>query len=339
MEIVTGKIGTPHVSSADDRAFHAAIFGVGNYVLNVGSQFKATIKTSNNIVLADGDLVINGTHARIPHGVNDTVIIENGTTGYNRIDLIVARYTKSSGLESVELAVIKGETVSGTPTRPSYTEGNVLADAEIAEMPLYAVQLAGVNVASITPLFTVATGLDDVYRKNEIYNKNETYPKDKLYTKTEVLKAVYPVGAIYMSVNNVNPSTLFGGTWVAWGSGRVPVGVDTSQAEFKTIEKTGGEKTHTLTQNEIPEHRHSVSLNANHTHKVSSFDGKGYVRDLKTTNVTLGNDVPAITGYGCSDQTSLAEMTISGNTGYTGGSESHNNLQPYITCYMWKRTA
>lgn len=173
MEIVTGKIGTPHVSSADDRAFHAATFGVGNYVLNVGSQFNATIETSNNIVLADGDLVINGTHARIPHGVNDTVIIENGTTGYNRIDLIVARYTKTSGFESVVLVVIKGETVSGTPTRPSYTKGNVLADAEIAEMPLYAVRLTGVNVTSITPLFTIATGLDDVYRKGEVYTKEE----------------------------------------------------------------------------------------------------------------------------------------------------------------------
>lgn len=173
MQIITGKTGTNHVAAADDRALHAATFGIGNYVLNVGSKFNATIETSNNIVIADGDLVMNGTHARIPHGDTDTVIIENGTTGYNRIDLVVARYTKASGFESVELAVIKGETTSGTPTRPSCTEGNVLADVEIAEMPLYAVQLSGVNIASITPLFTIATGLDDVYRKNETYTKNE----------------------------------------------------------------------------------------------------------------------------------------------------------------------
>lgn len=173
MQIITGKTGTNHVAAADDRALHAATFGTGNYVLNVGSKFNATIETSNNIVIADGDLVMNGTHARIPHGDTDTVIIENGTTGYNRIDLVVARYTKASGFESVELAVIKGETTSGTPTRPSYTEGNVLADVEIAEMPLYAVQLSGVNMASITPLFTIATGLDDVYKKNETYTKNE----------------------------------------------------------------------------------------------------------------------------------------------------------------------
>ena len=168
MKIITGKTGTNHVASADDRALNAGIFGTDNYVLNVGSKFAATIETSNNIVIADGELLINGTHARIPHGEPETVIIENGTTGYNRIDLIVARYTLASGIESVESFVIKGAATSGTPTQPSYTQGNVLSGVEVADMPLYAVQLSGVNIVSITPLFTVATGLDDVYRKNEV---------------------------------------------------------------------------------------------------------------------------------------------------------------------------
>lgn len=173
MKIITGKTGTNHVASADDRALNAGIFGTDNYVLNVGSKFAATIETSNNIIIADGELLINGTHARIPHGEPETVIIENGTTGYNRIDLIVARYTLASGIEKVETVVIKGATTSGTPTRPSYTKGNVLEGVEVAEMPLYAVQLSGVNVASITPLFTIATGLDDVYRKDETYTQAE----------------------------------------------------------------------------------------------------------------------------------------------------------------------
>lgn len=168
MKIITGKTGTNHVASADDRALNAGIFGTDNYVLNVGSKFAATIETSNNIVIADGELLINGTHARIPHGELETVIIENGTTGYNRIDLIVARYTLASGIESVETFVVKGEATSGTPTTPSYTKGNVLAGVEVAEMPLYEVRLSGVNIASITPLFTVVTGFDDVYRKDEI---------------------------------------------------------------------------------------------------------------------------------------------------------------------------
>jgi len=55
---------------------------------------------------------------------------------------------------------------------------------------------------------------------------------------------IYPVGSIYMSVNSTNPSVMFGGTWESWGSGKVPVGVNTEETEFNTVEKTGGEKTH-----------------------------------------------------------------------------------------------
>lgn len=54
------------------------------------------------------------------------------------------------------------------------------------------------------------------------------------------VKTMYPVGSIYMSVVNTNPASYFGGTWVAWGSGRVPVGINTADANFNTVEKTGG---------------------------------------------------------------------------------------------------
>lgn len=124
----------------------------------------------------------------------------------------------------------------------------------------------------------------------------------------------YPIGSIYMSINNINPSNLFGGTWVAWGSGRVPVGVDTSQTEFNTVEKTGGEKTHKLTVDEMPEHNHSVGR----------CKKAGTQTAFSTTNsgqYSYPNDV--------------GDITIEN----TGGSQPHNNLQPYITCYMWKRTA
>ena len=121
---------------------------------------------------------------------------------------------------------------------------------------------------------------------------------------------IYPVGSIYMSVNSTNPKNLFGGTWVAWGTGRVPVGVDTSQEEFSTVEKTGGEKTHELTIAELAKHTHTYQraiYNAG-TNGFLSQDGKAGIGGSYTT-------------------------------GETGESKPHNNLQPYITCYMWKRTA
>lgn len=180
MQIITGKTGTEHVTAEDDRALHAATFGTGNFVLDIGSKFSARVETSNNIVISNGELMMNGTHARIRYGETETVVIENGTTGYNRIDLIVARYKKQSGIESVELAVIKGETTSGTAKQPSYTTGNILEGDELAEMPLYAVKLEGVNVVSVTPLFTIVTGMNDVYRKDEVYSKDDALSKDNI---------------------------------------------------------------------------------------------------------------------------------------------------------------
>lgn len=122
-----------------------------------------------------------------------------------------------------------------------------------------------------------------------------------------------------MSANNINPSEVFGGTWEPWGNGRVPVGVDTSQTQFSTAEKTGGENTHTLTVNEMPAHKHS--------------NGKSdyYIVDQATlaSSSVWGIKFDNVTGY-------YAQNNLMQNT---GSSAAHNNLQPYITCYMWKRTA
>jgi hypothetical protein len=130
-----------------------------------------------------------------------------------------------------------------------------------------------------------------------------------------ILALAYPVGSIYLSVRNVNPSSLFGGTWVAWGTGRVPVAVDTGQAEFNAPEKTGGAKTHTLATTEMPSHSHPLPANL-----VNA----------------LGEGSPAKAASG----TSLNfAYNYAFNTGSIGSGGAHNNLQPYITCYMWKRTA
>lgn len=128
-----------------------------------------------------------------------------------------------------------------------------------------------------------------------------------------IFLAAHPVGDIYLSVNPTNPGTLYGGTWVAWGSGRVPVGVNTSDTDFKTVEKTGGEKAHTLTVQEMPNHDH----------------------DLNAVNEGVDNPNGGYhPGWTFNKRYTAQVMSAS-----TGGGQAHNNLQPYITCYMWKRTA
>ncbi|MFQ8705540.1 MAG: phage baseplate protein [Thomasclavelia sp.] len=125
---------------------------------------------------------------------------------------------------------------------------------------------------------------------------------------------IYPVGSIYISTNNINPKTLFGGTWISWGNGRVPVGVDTSDSSFNTVEKTGGEKQHALTLEELPTFQPKVT-NA-------------------WTGSTSGGSNSKIAGYPSSG-TGQYQLQCDA----IGGDQPHNNLQPYITCYMWKRTA
>lgn len=129
---------------------------------------------------------------------------------------------------------------------------------------------------------------------------------------------VYPIGSIYMSVNPTNPSELFPRTaWMEWGQGRVPVGVDPSQAEFNAAEKIGGSKTVTLTVDQMPRH----------THNVPKPEWYGVTSELDTGFGLLRTKNPNKDG---------SDGFVSASA---GGGKAHSNLQPYITCYMWVRTA
>jgi len=120
---------------------------------------------------------------------------------------------------------------------------------------------------------------------------------------------VYPVGSIYFNAQvATNPATLLGfGTWAAYGGGRVMVGVHSS-GTFDGLNETGGAETHTLSVNELPSHTHSFADNTGNT------------------NVSIDDIAHTITNR------------VTGTTGATGGGDAHNNIQPYITVYMWKRT-
>ncbi len=148
------------------------------------------------------------------------------------------------------------------------------------------------------------------------------------YAKKDDMEAamqrMYPVGSIYFSAVGTNPSELFGfGTWQAWGAGRVPVGVDASQTEFNAVEKTGGEKAHALTINEMPSHTHEISYRP--------------IGDPSDDPFALFKSEGGITGTYNSPGTELSQDALEAKA--AGGGQAHNNLQPYITCYMWKRTA
>ena len=137
---------------------------------------------------------------------------------------------------------------------------------------------------------------------------NVTGLQSALDAKTTLL-AVWPIGSIYTSVTSANPSTLFGGNWEAFGAGRVLIGLDSADTDFDAAEETGGAKTHTLTTAEMPSHTHTFTA-------FQTISG--------SNNRTGGGALSA---------------SASSTTASTGGGGAHNNVQPYIVVYMFKRIA
>lgn len=173
-----------------------------------------------------------------------------------------------------------------------------------------------------------------------------------------LLDRMWPIGSVYVSVNNVNPATLFGfGTWVAFGTGKCLFGQDTGQTEFDVLEETGGEKAHTLTSAEMPVHNHGIT-DPGHTHAQNSHNHvqdphnhvqsvnsgttgalSGYTPDTSTsTSVTSGYSTANTTATNQAATAVNQSATTGISTNNTGSGTAHNNLPPYVVVCMWKRT-
>lgn len=170
---------------------------------------------------------------------------------------------------------------------------------------------AGLNTSNLSYI----AGYTD--NGTKIKNVNKSVLQSWLgVSDSDLLNKIYPVGSIYISVNSTNPGNFLGGTWVEFGQGKTLVGVNASETEFDTVEKTGGEKTHKLSISEMPKHAHKFQGYYNTT------SGSAYSQYILSRDKVSGdpNRVPS-------------------SEEYVGGNGSHNNLQPYITVYFWKRTA
>jgi microcystin-dependent protein len=218
-----------------------------------------------------------------------------------------------------------------------------------------------------TPLTTIARVVDSLQAQT-----NDRTNAPSIHAVREAVNnnwlSIYPVGSIYMSVNNVNPSTIFGGTWEQIKDKFLLACGDTYNNGA-----TGGEATHTLNANEIPTHNHSyteataveghkVSLNEMppHAHGLNlknlCYHGVGkaaepksiidpttdlivdyYVSDeWRTTNITGGNSQDPSEG---ADAHNHGLTTRTSNTSSAGQGGAHNNMPPYLAVNVWVRTA
>lgn len=158
MNIITGYKAEPHITAQQDRNVNMGIFGTGTYIVNIGSKMAATVVSANEITIADGLLVAEGCTAEIERGTSESLEIANGSQGMLRKDLIVARYTKNSGtgVEDMQLEVIKGTPAASNPATPSHTTGSIADGDTLVEFPLYAVNLNGITVSSVDRLVDYA---------------------------------------------------------------------------------------------------------------------------------------------------------------------------------------
>lgn len=221
----TGDTGRA-VSAESDGALFAGIFGAEKYVLENGSQLKAEVQSNNIVKISDGDAVMYGRHVRIPANDSALVTINNGHSGTNRIDLIVFRYTKdSTGKETVDLVVIHGEDSTGTATAPTAVDGNILTGAMQSDFPLYSVELNGINIVKVNPLFNVIGNISKLKEELTELNSNLANIKADLIKANNSLNVI---GTEYWSgvknnysyskketwVNNVSTVTIPAGTYI-----------------------------------------------------------------------------------------------------------------------------
>jgi hypothetical protein len=202
------------------------------------------------------------------------------------------------------------------------------------DLPSQNITFTGSNTFTVIPESPTPTaGADDLQVVNAEFVANA------IATAVAATKqTLYPVGSIYTNSSvTTNPATLLGfGTWVAFGAGRVPVGLSGSDSLFDTLEETGGSKDAIVVS-----HNHTFSGNTggqsqNHNHGFRAdnyelFDGLNFGGNAGFQTGT-GN----MTTDGVSQDHSHA---YSGTTSTQGSSATNANLQPYITVAMWKRTA
>lgn len=167
MELVTGRKGSAHITSQQDRMKHQGTWGSGAYILQTGQMLEPQVQSSNEIRIRDGALMVQGALSTVKVNSYDPVTIQNGTQGMKRIDLICWQYTYDAeqDVESADWVVIQGTPAETDPQQPAYTDGDIQQGDSPVQVPVFAVELDGINVTGVTTLLSTAPTLPELNDK------------------------------------------------------------------------------------------------------------------------------------------------------------------------------
>ena len=164
MKIMTGKAGTPHVTAQQFRQFVEGTVGQESYILTSGDLLEPELVSNNSLKIRSGIMSHHGNLSTVDLGTYDTVTIRNGSQGMKRIDLVVNRYTKNNetGIEKNEWIVIMGNPTSGSPSVPTYTQGNLQEGDLVDDCPVFEVHLSGINVTDVKKMLKVVPSIPTI---------------------------------------------------------------------------------------------------------------------------------------------------------------------------------
>ena len=169
MKIVSGRTGSPHVTSQQFRQMLEGILGRDSYILTSGENLKPELSSNNLLKIRSGMMCHHGCISCVEIGTYDEVTLTNGSHGMQRIDLVVNRYTRNAEteVEKCEWKVITGTAKASSPAVPTYTKGNLQEGDLVDECPVFEIHYNGINVTEVKSLLSVAGSLAELNGKLE----------------------------------------------------------------------------------------------------------------------------------------------------------------------------
>lgn len=167
MKIVSGRTGSPHVTSQQFRQMLEGILGQDSYILTSGENLKPELSSNNLLKIRSGMMCHHGCISCVEIGTYDEVTLTNGSHGMQRIDLIINRYTRNTEteVEKCEWKVITGTAKASSPAVPTYTKGNLQEGDLVDECPIFEIHYNGINVTEVKSLLSVAGSLAELNGK------------------------------------------------------------------------------------------------------------------------------------------------------------------------------